>query len=370
MPVNYDGTFHGPVRLRTALACSYNVPAVRTLHDIGVETLLQRLRAAGFSSLTHPASFYGLGLTLGNGEVTLLELALAYRGLARRGVAGRERVLLGDPGGGDSRRFVPAPVADVLADILSDRHARAPAFGDGAPLALPFPCAVKTGTSRDFRDNWAVGYTTRHTVAVWVGNMGAEPMRDVPGVAGAAPILHEVMRTLQRGLPPVPFPSPAGMVRKPVCVTSGDLARRECPGTVLEWLDPLRHRAPCRMHRRVGGRVIEVPLPEYEAWTRHPTLPTTRRGATSFSRRALAVEIPADGAVFILDAEVPRSAQQLTFVARVPDGVAQVSWFLDGRLLGRVSAPYTVHVPLARGSHVVTVSDGNGRSATSRFVVR
>ena len=169
-PRNYDRLFHGRVRMRSALACSYNVPAVATLESVvGTETFYRTLRALGFDGLSRPPSFYGAGLVLGNGEITLLELARAYRALARAGAFGRERRILETVDRSGFRPPSPEPEADVavlspaaafiVTDILADADARVPAFGYGSPLSLPFPCASKTGTSKDYRDNWTVGYT-------------------------------------------------------------------------------------------------------------------------------------------------------------------------------------------------------------------
>ncbi|GAI44490.1 unnamed protein product, partial [marine sediment metagenome] len=197
VPRNYDGKFHGLIRLREALACSYNVSAIRVLENIGVESLLHRLKKLGFETLDKGADYYGLGLTLGGGEVTLLELARAYGALARSGVFKKERIFLEAKDiqdrtksfpKGSSRRVFSPEVSYIITNILQDRDARIPAFGEGSCLSLPFPCAVKTGTSANFRDNWAIGYTPHHTVGVWVGNFDGRPMQSVSGVSGAGPL--------------------------------------------------------------------------------------------------------------------------------------------------------------------------------------
>ena len=181
------------------------MPAVKVLNAIGGPKVLRgRLQACGLTTLNEPADHYGLGLTIGNAEARLLELANAYACLARLGlpalsIAGRIPQRLGPaPGDGTNafRRGRFAAAAYLIADILSDNSARHLAFGMDSPLCFDFPVACKTGTSTDFRDNWAVGYTPEFTVGIWVGNFDGSPMEHVSGVSGAAPILHEIFEYL------------------------------------------------------------------------------------------------------------------------------------------------------------------------------
>jgi penicillin-binding protein 1C len=245
VPRNYDGKFHGPIRLREALACSYNVSAIRVLENIGVESLLHRLKKLGFETLDKGADYYGLGLTLGGGEVTLLELARAYSTLARSGIFQKERILLEakDIQGrtksfpkGSSRRVFSPEVSYIITNILADRDARIPAFGEGSCLSLPFPCAVKTGTSANFRDNWALGYTPHHTVGVWVGNFDGRPMQSVSGVSGAGPLFRDIMLLLEKREKRrnFDFTIPAGLMEVYVCPQSGMLVGSFCPGKIKE----------------------------------------------------------------------------------------------------------------------------------------
>ncbi|NET37260.1 MAG: penicillin-binding protein 1C, partial [Cyanothece sp. SIO1E1] len=194
-PIDYSETFQGPVRIRIALANSLNIPAVRVLAKIDVPTFLAHLHQLGFEHLDQSPEHYGLGLALGSGEVSLWELARAYLTLARQGQAIPLQVKLeaaaeGPVSGANEREttFSPSATASLITDMLSDRHARAISFGVDSVLNLPFPAAVKTGTSSDFRDTWTVGFTTDYTVATWVGNFNGEPMHQVSGVSGAAPL--------------------------------------------------------------------------------------------------------------------------------------------------------------------------------------
>lgn len=245
IPRNYDGKFHGLVRLREALASSYNISAIKVLQRIGVESLLDRLKKLGFGSLNKGADHYGLGLTLGGGEVTLLELVRAYSMLASSGIFKKEKIFLeikdiqgkARPLPKDSpvRLFSPQ-VSYIITDILLDNDARIPAFGAGSVLSLPFPCAVKTGTSGNFRDNWAIGYTPHYTVGVWVGNFDGKPMRNVSGVSGAGPLFRDIMLLLQERerTPNSNFTMPEGLIEVYVCPHSGMLAGSSCPARIKE----------------------------------------------------------------------------------------------------------------------------------------
>lgn len=284
-PRNYDRRYHGPVRARTALASSFNVPAVELTDRLGVGSLLRTLRRAGFRSLDRSAEHYGLGLSLGNGDVTLLELANGYRSLASRGRWRPYRWFLdgqaspdgvdrlppaegGVDGAGDrpdtSRRVTSTLSATLVLDILGDPEARIPGFGVVTPFEFPFPVAVKTGTSRDFTDNWAVGVTERFTVAVWVGNFSGRPMRGVSGVTGAGPLLHRtVLRTAAR-YPPgrLTRPPDEGAVRVAVCRMSGLLATPDCP-SLEEWFAP--GTRPARKDDWYDERGVALP-PRYARW--------------------------------------------------------------------------------------------------------
>jgi penicillin-binding protein 1C len=293
-PENYDRRFHGPVSLRTALASSYNVPAVRLAMEFGPEALLETLHRAGFRSLDRSARRYGVGLTLGNGEVSLEELARAYAGLAGGGAAPLLRFeQLRRWVSGDTTYTAPKrqsiglgeDVAVMLTDILRDPQAREPAFGRGGPLELPFPCAVKTGTSKNYRDNWAVGFTPRHTVAVWVGNFDGSPMRTVAGVSGAGALLKAIFLRLGPG---GEFELPSTIERAMICPVGGKRPSRICPTRRTEMFLP--GTAPtdtCDVHQRyaidirsgylarattpaefVADRVYEAHPPIFHDWMR------------------------------------------------------------------------------------------------------
>jgi len=204
IPENYDRMFHGLVDVRTALGSSLNVPAVATLAQVGVPTVLALLRRAGLTTLTEDAHHYGLGLALGNGEVRLVDLAGAYATLGRLGrqlpvswvARAKDNVRTAADAREGGERIFSEATAFVLLDMLSDDRARGIGFGLAGPFDLPYRVAGKTGTSSDFRDNWAVAVTPLHTVAVWVGNFDGRPMQRKLGKSGAAPLVRQVLQRL------------------------------------------------------------------------------------------------------------------------------------------------------------------------------
>ncbi len=205
-PHNYDGEYHGPVTARASLANSYNVPTVKLLEDLGVDTMLNYARDMGISSLQKDSDWYGLSLTLGGGEVTLLDLTTAYHTLANGGGYLKPRAVLAisDSQGRLIEEFpVEEPIqvlspdtTYIVTDILADNQARTPAFGPSSSLRLSVPAAAKTGTTTDYRDNWTVGYINKMVAGVWAGNSDGHPMQNASGVTGAAPIWHTFMESV------------------------------------------------------------------------------------------------------------------------------------------------------------------------------
>ncbi|HEX6384719.1 MAG TPA: transglycosylase domain-containing protein, partial [Anaerolineae bacterium] len=245
VPTNYDGRYHGPLLLRDALANSYNIPPIQLIRDIGVPQFIATARKMGIESLREPPGYYGLALTLGGGEVPLLEMTHAFATLANMGRRPRLTSVLqiSDSRGNviydaQAERVPPANALDpriayIVTDILDDDKARVPAFGARSVLELSFPAAVKTGTTNDFRDNWAIGYTPSVVVGVWMGNSDGHPMRDSSGLRGAAPIWRRIIEGIYAdpemtanlmvaGLPAAThFTQPSGIEARMVCLPQG-----------------------------------------------------------------------------------------------------------------------------------------------------
>ncbi|HAR94561.1 MAG TPA: penicillin-binding protein 1C, partial [Deltaproteobacteria bacterium] len=219
VPRNYDSVFRGQVTLRTALSSSLNVPAVRSLLVVGVTPFLDYLRGFGFTTLAEEAEFYGYSIVLGSADITLWELTNAYRTLANGGRWSAMTLAGGVPVKG--RRVMDESTAFIISNILSDREARSVTFGLENPLSTRFWTAVKTGTSKDMRDNWCVGYSGRYTVGVWVGNFSGEPMQNVSGVCGAAPVWTEIMNYLHAKTPSNPPKQPLAVTVAAVTFDEG-----------------------------------------------------------------------------------------------------------------------------------------------------
>lgn len=240
VPTNYDLREHGLVPVRTALASSFNIPAVKTLQFVTVPSMIDTARKLGITTFKDPSN-YGLSLTLGGGEVELLELTGAYAVFANQGVRVPPTPFLKitDPAGKvllDLKANPPkgTPVLDPrhayqITSILSDVSARAPAFGTAGALKLSRPAAAKTGTTNDWRDNWTLGYTPGLVTGVWVGNANNSEMEHISGVTGAGPLWHNFMERVLAGTPVQDFLVPPGMVRLDVCNESGLLPTDLCP---------------------------------------------------------------------------------------------------------------------------------------------
>ena len=350
-PADYSGRFNGPVRVRYALANSLNLPAVHVLSELGVEPLLDRLHDLGFVHLTRPASFYGLGLTLGGGEVTLWELAHAYTTVAREGSAIPLRLIDDGTGPGATRVGDPSTWS-LVTDMLADPHARERSFGHHSVLDLPFDAAVKTGTSSDFRDTWTVGFTRDYTVAVWVGNFDGSAMRGISGVTGAGPLWNRIMLHLHEKREPESLPAPAGFVATTICATTGHAPQRNCPAVVREWVRP----ADVADVRRPIAQQLGH---EYDAWVAlQPAGP---------SSGTLRIVFPHDGDVFVRNpAANALQAGEQQIALRAAGGRHAVRWSVDGRQLAPDSEG-VAFLPVRLGSWTIVASDGR---SSDRVTVR
>lgn len=348
-PENYDEKYHGPIRLRSALASSYNIPAVAVLQTLGPDLLYRRLKDLEFASLRQTPGFYGVGLTLGNGEVTLLELVRAYSALARGGTFikdqsvlkitmknGTEKILLRDP---SPRPGFSPDAAYIITHILSDKDARVPTFGYHSPLNFPFSVAAKTGTSKDFRDNWTIGYTPRYTVGVWAGNFDGAPMQNVSGISGAGPLFRDIMLLLSRG-DQDSFEEPKGLVHVRICPLSGELPSSQCPSAIDEIFIPgTEPKTFCRLPH------------DKEKKTATPVIGSSRLPKTDFS-----ISFPQDGDVFKIDPVLRRDYQTIRLNVSTPSGVEvqSVEWRINGRKTGSASFPFAFAWNLTPGSYTIT----------------
>ncbi len=422
VPRNYDRRWHGPVLLREALASSYNLIAVKVLDHVTIERMTRLARELGITTFDD-ADRQGLALTLGGGEVRLLELTTAYAGLANTGyrvepvtitrVEDSQGQMLKAWDISPGPRVLDERVAYLITDILSDDYARVPTFGEGGPLHISRPAAVKTGTTSDWRDNWTVGYTPDLVVGVWAGNADNEPMNHVSGVTGAAPIWHDVMETLIKGRPKREFTQPEGMVRVEVCADSGllpaertaargpgmEIGAARCPRTIDElfiagtepaqtddwhWLYPIDVRngllaGPNCPPQFVTRQRYTLYPSEAQAWAHWQNVPqppaaysplcpgpgpiqdisgTGERGEDREpAAGSLVMTSPDHGSRYQLTPEIPPTAQQIVVSVRPAEGAAfqQVTLLVDGQPLATLTdPPYQAFWPMALGVHEFT----------------
>ena len=408
VPVNYDRRHYGPISARQALATSNNTAAVHVLHKIGMDAMLAQAHALGLASLKDKDR-YGLALTLGGGEVRLLELTAAYGAFANGGlrVTPHAVIAVSDRHGTlryhradhftHQERALDARVAWLISDILADHQARAPAFGEFSILRLSRPAAAKTGTTTDFRDNWTIGYTPQIVAGVWVGNADGRPMQGISGVSGAGPIWHDFMEIAHRSLPVRWFQRPAGLVRVEVCVPSGLLPTPDCPLRRQEWF--IAGSAPTQpdtWHRRVAidaltgqlagpdtppARVvwrIMLDLPaELRDWARAQGWPLLPSSGIARADAALVITQPDPGAIFRLSKALPRAVQRIPVEVR-----ANISEVMHVEVVGANDdvlarfhqPPYRLLWPLQAGEHTLIarahLRDGRVlQSAPVRFTV-
>jgi penicillin-binding protein 1C len=327
VPKNYDRKFRGLVTVRTALASSLNVPAVRTLLLLGSDEMARRLAAFGFD-LPGSGEEYGASLALGSADVTLFELVNAYRTLGNGGRWSPMR-LSPTERSGSIRRAMRRDATFIVSDILSDRGARGATFGLAGPLSTPFWTAVKTGTSKDMRDNWCVGFSDRYTVGVWVGNFSGEPMWNVSGVSGAAPVWMEVMLHFHGHHPSrAPVPPPGVVARAIALPDETDVERKE--------------------------------------WFLQGTEPVSQV-VSSLEERPPKIRYPVDGTIVALDPDIPEERQILFIEAE--ETLKDYVWELDGKRIGPMGEPFPWHPD--KGDHILSLINPEGRTVDNvRFDVR
>lgn len=329
-PENYDKRHYGPMTYRYALGNSLNIPAVRVLHSLGgPQALLDCLRDCGLTTLTEKAEHYGLGLTIGNAPVRLLELANAYATLASLGVH-QSWTLRQTPERKEGRRVLDADAAWLIADILSDNQARVMTFGSQSVLRLPFRVAVKTGTSTSYRDNWTLGYTPEYTVGVWAGNFEGQPMNDVSGVTGAGPIFRDVFLHLKDTRTVTWFDDPPKVTRGRIDPRTGKRLTPSSPAVRLSRSevftgDALPPAAVAQDYEADTGRAI-LP-PEYGKWVASPDNWLHDLVTTDVAGRDVPLQVtsPTDGTTVLLDPDVPGGGR-LLLRASPADGL---KWMCD-----------------------------------------
>lgn len=336
-PRNFDRKFRGQVTVRRALANSLNVPAVHVLEKLGESRVLKKLRELGLDSLTRDASHYGPALALGDGEVSLVKLCSAYATLARGGRTLAARFYLDEPPSAQTAQAFSPVASALISEILSDDAARREAFGTHNSLDLPFPMAVKTGTSKGYRDTWTLGYTKSITIGVWVGNFDGSPTSRLTGARGAAPLFHMIaqataqelgaqmsQRGHERPLHDIP------LERRSSCTPSTE---QPCPALTDEWY-------PVDAPKESPSLVADSPFQ---------------------------VDFPRDGMSFLFDSSLDDEQQSILLKGRGPES-EELSYVLDGSVLS--PSAHGHEWPLEKGHHRLWLeSPSLGKSDEVHFTV-
>ncbi|OGG20109.1 hypothetical protein A3D03_01105 [Candidatus Gottesmanbacteria bacterium RIFCSPHIGHO2_02_FULL_40_13] len=393
-PNNYDGRFHGLVLAREALASSYNEPAVEMLDRTGIDNFLKIARELGISSFTEEHR-YDLSLTLGGGEVKLLELTNLYASFARGGeykapysirqiVTDSDTIIYQhqERQGVSVLGQTSKQVAYLLSDILSDQKARIPGFGEKNPLVLSHPAAVKTGTTTDWHDNWTVGYTPGYTVGVWVGNNDNHPMREITGVVGAAPIWNQFFEEFLKGKPKEQFYRPERIKEVEICAVSGMLPDVLCPEKMSElFIIGTEPKEVSNLHNKIltdkrNGLLADDSCPknfveekvlidypsEVFTWAIQNNEEVIPRqfselcsGKQQFSDNTyLEITYPKEKTVFE-KAPLLVSNESIVFEVSVSPSIIKVLWYVDGKLLREsTNFPFSVSWKPDAGKHNVT----------------
>jgi len=411
VPLNYDLRWHGPVLLREALGSSYNLPAVKVLDAIGVERMMAQARRMGITTFDSSTTQFGLALTLGGGEVRLIELASAYGAFAAGGnlvipIAVRKVVHTSDQVLYVAPAAQPKPALDervayLITEILSDEWARFPSFGEESALYIGRPAAAKTGTTTDWRDNWTVGYTPDLVAGVWVGNADNAPMVHISGVTGAGPIWHDFLTWALKDRPAQDFARPDGLTEVEVCALSGELPNPYCPHRQRELLIAgTEPTTTCNSHQlvridirtglqatestpaqQVRERVYAVYPSEAQAWAIGQGIPqpppeSESTGASDPGQETggpvppLIIVSPFQMDRYRLSAALPPQNQRILIQAQ-PGGqasFARVTLYLDDEPLATFEQPpYQLWWPLQPGVHRVhavgETSDGQAVSS-------
>ena len=317
---NYSRSYYGPLRLRDALGNSLNTPAVRTIQFVGASQFLKRLRELGVQSLTETPDFYGDGLALGNGGLTLFELVQAYAVLAGGGAFRPLQALMSQPSSEQERPVYSPEVSSLIANILSDSDARRLEFGDSTLLQFPVQTAVKTGTSNAYHDAWAVGFNHRYVVGVWLGNLDQQAMTQVSGATGPALVLRSLFAELNRHTDTRPLYLSPQLLKAEICRDSGLRADGQCSSR-YEWFVP-GHEAPATLAE------LSTPAP------------------------AIRLRQPTHGLQLAMDPRIPDS--QEAFPLSLPSHLATrvVEWEVDNSVVGVTTNNHNRwDWPLSRGTH-------------------
>jgi penicillin-binding protein 1C len=363
IPKNFSQSYHGPVRLAKALGCSYNIPAVYVVNTVGIVPFYNFLKEIGFDSITRSPSHYGLGIVLGNADVSLIELANAYTIFPRNGIFSKAVAVtrIKDAKGNiynvqktTPKRLLKSSTCFLISHILSDYSYKVDAFGIQSAINFPFPFAVKTGTSKDFHDNFIAGYNNRYTIGIWVGNLYNKPMYNLPAVSGAGIVLKDVLLYLwNAGYEFPPFKPISKIKEIMICQLSGMVADKFCYDTYTEYYD--ENNLPTRKCTWHSNNTTIVPV-EYKEWAKEKKILCAQSKESK-------IIFPLNGSVFKIEKAVRKNIQAIPLKAQTPG--KNVRWYVDGSLVGTGNEVIWL---LIKGEHTITINN-NGQMDSVRIKV-
>ena len=378
-PVNFNKKSYGPVSLRNSLGNSLNQTAVSLLNTIGYSSFYKKLQSMDLINFpSRGPEHYGLGMVIGNPEVTLVQLASAYAVFARGGLFLPAKYIIDGKTEKEIRIF-SEEASYILTDMLSDPSARDITFGDFFSQKLPFKVALKTGTSTNYRDSWIVAYTAKHTVAIWVGNFNGQPTIGLSGAEGSGPILFDILNELYPNDSPSLLNKPAGVISREVCSYSGMKPNKFCPHVKRElFIDGKEPKEFCNYHNDSEG-THDLP-PRFAIWLHKKY----RKGVegnyrlAGFSKNlehvfqiadklsidgtkkhqpvnsSIEITNPINGEIFIMDRKEERYEIELNAFSSMP--IKEIIWYLNGKEYERVRPPYQTKWHFSRGIHTITAT--------------
>ncbi|MGB0907718.1 MAG: transglycosylase domain-containing protein [Maricaulaceae bacterium] len=338
---NYSRSFYGPISLRQALGNSLNIPALKALQFVGSEDYLSYLARFGFSSLANHPNFYGDGIALGNGEVSLYELVQAYSAIANQGLMRPLTPFTDSANEPETRRVMPSDIASLIGHILSDENARQFEFGQNSVLNLPVQTAVKTGTSSDYRDSWAIGFNHRYTVGVWMGNLDQKPTDGVTGATGPALLLRSVFSRLNKSEDTRPLILDKRLIHREICAGTGRLkSKTQICDSYAEWFVP-------------------------------GTEPS--KNASLIKQTAIRLRRPVHNLHIAYDPRLPAKDQAFEFLIQGIEETDKVTWKINDTAITKNGSRYDW--PLVKGTHIVSASVQRDLGETAqikpvRFIVK
>ena len=378
---NFDSEYMGPMLYRKALSNSRNIPALRVLETVGLDNAYGFLKKLRIVQGDEPPEYYGYGLALGGVYASLEALVEAYGALANDGKRFELRwTKTSDELSSQTESFqdreylISEAAARQISMFLSDPLARLPSFSERSSMDSPFPIALKTGTSPDYRDAWTIAFSSKYLVGVWIGDADNEKMQEVSGSV-AAGLAQRIFISLEpeklQGIDESPFPPPRNSVPLRICTLSGERASELCSEVSIEYFEEGSEvHTFCSIHRAFAvdgatgalasgdcppGRVQLVTRavfpPQYSLWAHLQGYPSPPAALEAPEKFEIDITSPLSGSQLLIDPEMPRKFQSVPLRAEVYPPVPALVWYVDGEQFAVSSYPYEVRWPLAEGDH-------------------